>query len=194
MHTSVNVIPLLLPMSVISANRTHSAGALLAAECECKCRRRRRELPLSAWATGGDSMPLTYSHGSNSNSLSCTLLVDLPSNSPLHSWAKQGKSCESNSQALSVSISSPSCLQEPTPWVNYPLWKSHLSSNPWARSFSGWCPLVFWTSLFLIGCDIYLFCMPQAVLSGFSLPGWPYLLTLELILEVFFNPYRLHTQ
>lgn len=127
---------------------------------------------LAAELQGGAPMPLLLHthlvpHFERQSSLSWTLLADLHSNFSLHSWAKQGKSCESNSQALSVSISSPGCLREPTPWVNYPLWKSHLSSNPWARSFSGWCPLVFWTSLFLIGCDIYLLCMPQSVLSGF---------------------------
>lgn len=109
---------------------------------------------------------------------------DFYCNFPLYSWAKQAKSCESNSQAMSLSISFPSCLWEPTPWVNYPLWKSHLSSNPWAQSPLRLVPSPFWTLLLLIGCDIHLLCMPQNIVSCSSLSGLPYLFPFLLFLRL----------
>lgn len=98
---------------------------------------------------------------------------DFYCNFHLYSPAKQAKSCESNPQAMSLSISFPCCLQEPTPRVNYPLWKSHLSSNPWAQSPFRLVPSRFWTLLLLIGCDVHLLSMPQNIVPCHPLPGFP---------------------
>lgn len=51
-HFCKNTTPLLLRMSVTTANWTQSAGTLWAAEHECQCWCPRRELPVSSWATG----------------------------------------------------------------------------------------------------------------------------------------------
>lgn len=60
-------------------------------------------------------------------------------------------------------------------WVNYPLWKSHLSSNPWAQSPFRLVPSPFWTLLLLISCDVHLLCMPQNIVPCSPLPRLPYL-------------------
>lgn len=110
------------------------------------------------------------------------LSPDFYCNFPLYSRAKQPKSCESNPQAMSVSISFPGCLREPTTWVNYPLWKSHLSSNPWAQSPFRLVPSHFWTLLLLIVCDVHLLCMPQNIVPCSPLPGFPSLFPFLLFL------------
>lgn len=66
--------------------------------------------------------------------------------------------------------------------VNYPLWKSHLSSNLWAWSPFRLVPFPFWTLLLLIGCDVHLPCMPQNIVPCSLLPGLPYLFPFLLFL------------
>lgn len=79
----------------------------------------------------------------------------------------------------------PSCLWEPSAWVNYSSWKSHLSSSPWAPSSFGLLPSPFWN---LVASN-WLWCPPSPSAAEYSprffsskISLLPYLLPFLLIL------------